>query len=45
VARLLRIFRKAKYTGDLVIEYNGRSDPREPVAQGIALLRRLLRRR
>jgi len=45
IARLIRIFRKAKYTGDLVIEYNGQGDPRESVAKGIAQLRRLLRGR
>lgn len=42
VNRLLETFRSAGYDGHVVLEYYGQDDPAEPVAKGVALLRRLL---
>lgn len=42
VPRLIDIFREVGYDGHVVLEYYGQDDPAEPVAKGIALLRRIL---
>jgi len=41
VKRLLDIFSKAGYDGPVVLEYYAQSDPAEPCAKGIALLKKL----
>lgn len=44
VLRVLRIFKRAGYTGQVVIEFAGQGDPRDSIAKGIAQLRRLFRK-
>jgi sugar phosphate isomerase/epimerase len=45
VPRILSILKQAGYNGWIVLEYFGDDDPHEPNALGVALLRRLLRKR
>lgn len=42
--RVLRIFKRAKYTGLVVLEYAGQGDPRDSITKGIAQLQRLFRK-
>jgi sugar phosphate isomerase/epimerase len=40
MARLAQIYKAAKYTGPMVLEYHGETDPVEPIAKGVKLIRK-----
>ena len=44
VLRVLRIFKRAGYNGQVVLEFAGQGDPRDSIEKGIAQLRRLFRK-
>ena len=43
VPRIAGILKKAGYEGSVVIEYHGTDDPVEPVAKGLAMVRKYFR--